>query len=166
MRSNGMIAMALLVGALGFVACEDDDDDDNQWRATLVGTTERPTPVTTTADGTFEMTDNGTNFSYLLRVRNIAAVNAGGAHLHIAPPPRAAADTFGAVIVGLNPNVSVTPAGSAFVTLATGTFTAGTGTNPISLDSLRTLLNAGRVYVNVHTAANPGGHIRGTVVRD
>jgi hypothetical protein len=167
MRSNVLVVLALAVGAVGFVACEDDDDDEIRWEATLVGTEEDPTPVTTTADGDFVMTDNGTNFTYTLRVRNIESVIAGGAHLHIAPPPALPTDTFGPVIVGLSPTVSVTPAGSAFVTLAQGSFTQGTATtNPITLDSLRTLLNAGRVYVNVHTVTHTGGHIRGPVRRD
>jgi hypothetical protein len=33
----------------------------------------------------------------------------------------------------------------------------------VSGDSLKTLLNNGSAYVNVHTAANPGGEIRGQI---
>jgi hypothetical protein len=35
----------------------------------------------------------------------------------------------------------------------------------VSLDSLRTLFNNGKSYVNIHTSANPGGEIRGNVTR-
>jgi hypothetical protein len=39
------------------------------------------------------------------------------------------------------------------------------GSSSISGDSLLTLLNAGLLYTNVHTAANPGGEIRGQITR-
>jgi hypothetical protein len=161
MRRSGMMFLAL-VGGLTFVACDDDDDDDgasNQYSASLTGAAERPTPVTTSATGSFTLTDNGSSMTYLLTVNNLPqGVTTGGAHIHIAPPPRPAADTSGGIIVNLNPTQNVTSG-----TLAQGSFTAG---NTISLDSVRTLLNNGRAYVNVHTPANPGGHIRGNITRN
>jgi hypothetical protein len=39
------------------------------------------------------------------------------------------------------------------------------GSSSISGDSLLSLLNSGRTYTNVHTAANPGGEIRGQILR-
>lgn len=156
------VMLCALVGALALVGCDDDDDDEasNQYTASLNGQNERPTPVQTSATGTFSLTDNGTSMSYILTVNGLPSpgVTAGGAHIHIAPPPRAAADTSGGVIVNLNPTQNITSG-----VLAQGSFTAG---NTISLDSVRTLLNNGRAYVNVHTPANLGGHIRGTIVRN
>ena len=150
-----------LVAAIGIGACSDDDDDEdsNEYSASLTGAAERPTAVNTTATGLFTLTDNGSSMSYTLTVANLpTGVTNGGAHIHIAPPPRPAADTSGGVIVNLNPTLNVTSG-----VLAQGSFTAG---NSISLDSVRTLLNVGRAYVNVHTPANPGGHIRGNITRN
>jgi hypothetical protein len=91
-----------------------------------------------------------------------------GAHIHAIPRSGVApADTTGGIVVNLNPTL---PANGTGV-LATGTITQASilglgGAAAISMDSLRTLLNSGRTYVNVHTQANTAGHIRGTIVRD
>lgn len=159
MRRYGVAVLAL-VAAIGIGACDEDDDEEdaNQYTASLTGAAERPNQVNTQATGSFTLTDNGASMDYVLTVNNLPqTVTAGGAHIHIAPPPRPAADTSGPVIVNLNPSQTVQSG-----VLAQGTFTAG---NSITLDSVRTLLNNGRAYVNVHTPANPAGHIRGTITR-
>ena len=46
----------------------------------------------------------------------------------------------------------------------TGTFTS-TNTATISNDSLDVLMRTGNAYVNLHTAANPGGEIRGQLLQ-
>jgi hypothetical protein len=38
-------------------------------------------------------------------------------------------------------------------------------TATVSGDSLKTLLDAGQLYVNVHTVANGGGEIRGQIAK-
>jgi hypothetical protein len=38
-------------------------------------------------------------------------------------------------------------------------------TATINGDSLKTLLNTGNAYVNVHTAAHPGGEVRGQIIK-
>lgn len=54
---------------------------------------------------------------------------------------------------------------------ASGTLAKGTidlsmnASKGVSGDSLRVLLNNGNAYINVHTAAHPGGEIRGQIVR-
>ena len=164
MRRYG-IAVLALVGAIGIGACDEDDDDDedsNQYVASLTGGAERPTAVNTQATGSFTLTDNGSSMDYVLTVNNLPqTVTAGGAHIHaftgVLRPGQTVADTTAGVTVNLNPSQTVQNG-----VLAQGSFTAG---NSISLDSVRTLLNNGRAYVNVHTPANPAGHIRGTITR-
>jgi hypothetical protein len=162
------MAVLAMAGALVLGACGDDDDDVD-FRATLVGSAERPTPVTTPATATFTLEDNGTTMDFVLTLTGTAIVGPiTGAHIHAIPRSAAApADTTGAIVVNLSPTAGVTTG-----ILAQGVINAasisslGGGAAPISMDSLRTLMIAGRTYVNVHTQANPGGHIRGTIVRD
>lgn len=77
-----------------------------------------------------------------------------GAHIH------------GPATAGANANVivpfSTTGAGTAGT--LTGTFTS-TNTAAISNDSLDVLMRTGNAYVNLHTAANPGGEIRGQLLQ-
>jgi hypothetical protein len=167
MRRIGAAALALVMAA-GIVACDDDDEDEdsNTYVASLTGAAERPTAVTTNATGSFTMQDDGSQMSFVLTVNNITGPITG-AHIHAVPRSGvAAADTTGGIVVNLNPPNNAVTTGI----LAQGTITQaniqGLGTAaPISMDSLRTLINAGRTYVNVHTQANLAGHIRGTIVR-
>ena len=168
MKRYGLAVIAL-VAAVGIGACGDDDEDEdsNRYVASLTGTAERPTAVNTTATGSFTLTDNGASMDYILNVAGITGPITG-AHIHAVPRSGvAAADTTGGIVVDLAPPNNAVTTGI----LAQGSFTAtniralGTGATPMTMDSLRTLINAGRTYVNVHTQANPGGHIRGTIVR-
>jgi hypothetical protein len=167
MRRYGGLVLAL-VAAVGIGACDEDDDDEdsNTYVATLNGGAERPV-VNTQATGSFTLTDNGAQMSYILTVNNITGPITG-AHIHAIPRSGVApADTTGGIVVDLAPPNNAVTNG----VLAQGTFTQanirplGQGATAMSMDSLRTLINAGRTYVNVHTQANPGGHIRGTIVR-
>jgi hypothetical protein len=68
---------------------------------------------------------------------------------------------------GVNANIIVPFAnatGAAASGTLTGTFTS-TNTATISNDSLDVLMTNGNAYVNLHTAANPGGEIRGQLLR-
>jgi hypothetical protein len=155
------------VASIGIGACEDDDDDQDTFSASLTGAAERPTAVSTTATGNFILNDNGgPTLDFVLTVNNLTGP-VTGAHIHAIPRSGVApADTTGGVAVNLNPIAGITTG-----ILAQGNITAASiqalpgSTTPITLDSLRTLMIAGRAYVNVHTQANPGGHIRGTLVR-
>ena len=163
MRHAKLICLVALIGIAA--ACDDDEGDGDEYEAVLTGGAERPA-VTTTATGNFDLQDNGASMTYTLTVNNITGPIIG-AHIHAIPRSGVApADTTGGIVVDLSPAAGVTSG-----VLAQGTITQASirplGTNPaISMDSLRTLMNAGRTYVNVHTQANPGGHIRGTITRD
>jgi CHRD domain len=77
-----------------------------------------------------------------------------GAHIH------------GPATAGVNANIIVpfSTAGAGTSGTLTGTFTS-TNTAAISNDSLDVLMRTGNAYVNLHTAANPGGEIRGQLTQ-
>ncbi len=115
----------------------------------LNGANERPTPVTTTATGTAIVTVLGNQLSWKVDITSaIDSIIAG--HIHHAPK-----DSAGPVRV----NFSVTATGPGF----TGTATQGSVT--LTGDSVQTWLRQGNAYVNIHTKKNPGGEIRGQLVK-
>ena len=152
MRVTRALAMFTTVAALG-VACNDNNSTGiptglEVYTATLNGANERPTPVTTTAKATAIVTVLGSQISWKVDVTSaIDSVIAG--HIH-----RGVADSAGGVIQSLSP----TPTGIGF----TGTLANGSAVPP---DSVITLMRAGKAYVNFHTKANPGGEIRGQLVK-
>jgi glucose/arabinose dehydrogenase len=131
-------------------------DNRRSFRADLSGAEEVP-PVETDATGlaTFEANRAETAVRYTLSVRNIEDVLA--AHIHCAP-----AGENGPVGVTLFSGGPVTVEGL----LARGTITepdAGNGCGWTSVGDVIAALRSGDTYVNVHTAANPPGEIRGQI---
>lgn len=124
--------------------------------ATLTGAAERPTPVTAPGTGTAMVVKNGASYTYTITYSGLTGVPTG-AHIH---GPAGASASAG-VLVSFG--VAGTTAGAGTVT---GAFSASdiAPTRGISADSLEVLLRTGNSYVNVHTAANPGGEIRGQLV--
>ncbi|MBY5163779.1 CHRD domain-containing protein [Salsipaludibacter albus] len=118
-------------------------------------------PVDTAARGQLILRESadGTSIDYRLIVANIDDVLM--AHLHLAP-----AGTNGGVVVWLYPDgppPQLIP-GPTNGTLATGTITADDLVGALAgqdLDALVDAIEAGNVYVNVHTPDHPGGEIRG-----
>lgn len=124
----------------------------------LMGAEEVP-PVSTMASGDamFVLSDDGTQLAYTVTVSGISDVFA--AHIHLAP-----AGSNGSVVAGL---FGVKMFGPFDGTLAQGTITAADLKGPLagmSLEALIAEIKAGNTYVNVHTAANPPGEIRGQIV--
>jgi hypothetical protein len=112
--------------------------------AALSGTNEVPA-VTTTAAGTGVLALNSTTNQISGFVRT-TGITATAAHIH-----EAAAGVNSAVIVPL----TQTPAGSGLWVVPAGQIlTAGQAAS----------FNAGSLYFNVHSAANPGGEIRGQIM--
>ncbi len=115
--------------------------------ATLLGSSESPA-VVTTASGRGAVVVNPTTKEITGGISFAGLTpNAGGHHIHQAPSGNAAAN--GPVIIGL----TLGPDGK------TASVPAGTKLT----DAQYTALLAGELYMNVHSAANPGGEIRGQI---
>ena len=169
-RLLGLCGVFALAGVL---ACDDDDDP-------VTPTTRRSTnfvanlntanenvaigaarPATgATGVATFTVVDD-TTMTFNITANNITGVRVG--HIHMG-----ASDVNGSVIVDLINNA--TPTGAVNGPLASGTFKQSNikaifeGKPAISMDSLRTLMQSGLVYANVHTTAFGAGEIRGQIV--
>ncbi|MCO6487168.1 MAG: CHRD domain-containing protein [Phaeodactylibacter sp.] len=113
--------------------------------ARLSGSQENPA-VTTSASGTgsFELTEAGLAFDITVNGLDMTA-----AHFHNNA-------------IGANGGVVRDIGGDFNGNTASGTWTS-TDAQPLTGDLLKALL-AGNLYINVHTAANPGGEIRGQVI--
>jgi hypothetical protein len=153
--SAGLIA-AIVVAATA-VACDSDDATGPvvpQYTAALTGANERPNPVITSAVGSATIVKNTGSYAYTISYSGLSGVPSA-AHIH------GPADASGVALVIVP--FTVTGAASGTGTL-TGTFTS-TNTAAISNDSLDVLMRTGNAYVNVHTAANGGGEIRGQLTK-
>jgi CHRD domain-containing protein len=152
MRALRMLTMFAAVVAVG--SCNDKTvtaipSGLEVYTATLNGANERPTPVTTTATGSAIVTVLGNQVSWKVDILTpIDSIFLG--HIH-----RFATDSMaGNVVVNFNPPAT----GVGF----TGTATLGSA---IAQDSVIALMRAGRGYVNIHTKKNPGGEIRGNLIK-
>jgi hypothetical protein len=138
------------------VACNDNPaaPAPPTFAATLNGANERPTPVSTAATGTALVVKDGGTYTYTITYTGLSGVPSMS---HIHGPGNV--DQAVAVLVGF----PVTGATAGTGTLS-GTFTAANIQRGVSSDSLDVLLRTGNAYVNVHTATNGGGEIRGQLV--
>jgi len=119
--------------------------------ATMDSVQEIPAPggqVPGKGTGSFWLNSAGTAINYSITVDGLSGPLLAG-HFH-----DAAAGTAGGVVKTLS-----------FVNnTATGTWSSSDATQPLT-DSMVTEFVDGRLYINVHTSANPGGEIRGQVMR-
>ncbi|MEO7455770.1 MAG: CHRD domain-containing protein [Gemmatimonadaceae bacterium] len=122
----------------------------------LKGSNEIPSAITTAA-GTATFERDGRSVTYRVSAEGFTTPLTVG-HIHLGM-----AGQVGPVIV---PFTIVAQAGL----VATGTIDLSRavtqGNITITGDSLRALLDNGGAYVNLHTAAWPGGEIRGQILRD
>jgi hypothetical protein len=132
---------------VGFISCSKSSDPaptpnpNVTFQATLSGASEVPANASA-ATGTATLTFNTTTKIFTVTVtHNVASPTAS--HIH-----RAAAGVNGSVIFGFSSATSPI------------TYTSA------ALDATQEAdLNANLYYVNVHTAANPGGEIRGQLIK-
>lgn len=146
------------VSMMTLVACGSDSATgagNATYVAALSGARELPA-VQTTASGTATFSRVGSMVQYTVSASGFTAPLTVG-HVHIG-----AAGEIGSVIV---PFVILAQSG----TVASGSIDLSMpvtqGNITISGDSLRSLFDRGTAYVNLHTAAWPGGEIRGQIVR-
>jgi hypothetical protein len=154
-----LIASAVVVAAAGsFLACNDSTSPESTtYIATLTGANEKPTAVTTPATGTATYVLTGNTLTYTVTVNGLLT-NATMSHIHVGSAAQA-----GVIVVPY----TVSSLQSGLVTSGTIdlTYPVASGANTISGDSLKVLLNNGNAYTNVHTSGNPGGEIRGQIIR-
>jgi hypothetical protein len=146
---KGFLSVLLVLGIVfivpGIVSAQ------THFTATLSGAQENP-PVTTTASGTgaFTLNDTWTELRYVIAYRGLSGTLTGG-HFHTG-----AAGRNGPVV--RNIATSGDPASATIL----GSWKSTDATQPLTTALVESLLT-GKIYVNFHTAANPGGEMRGQV---
>jgi hypothetical protein len=141
-----LLAACLLL----FSACKKESNDNmlvTRTNLSLSGAQEVPA-VTTTATGSMDVSYNKSTkvFSYTLRWNNLSGAPAA-MHIH------------GPALAGVNAGVLAGISG--FTAAATATHSGTVVVDNMTLKEEDLL--AGKWYVNIHTAANPGGELRGQI---
>jgi hypothetical protein len=148
----------LLLAAV--TACSDNDTQQpsttTTFKATLVGSSEVP-PVATSATGNATIVvDAAKNLTYTVI---FSGISSGVTLAHIHGP--AAPGTNANIILGFTVNAGVVSGQLGPTTVSLTSALTGT----INADSLIKLMNSGQAYVNVHSATNGGGEIRGWLAK-
>ncbi len=145
----------VFVAAMALAACGGSSNNTTKYAATLNGVSETP-PVATSGTGNATFTVSGTMVTYSITASGLSG-NATASHIHVGPTTAS-----GPVVLPFN-TINNGPGGSVTIS---GTFTSSDvvpQTNPPinNLDDLLAQMRAGNTYTNIHTAAHPGGEIRG-----
>jgi hypothetical protein len=142
-----LVALIAIPGAVSAV-----DPTQPAYGGPLTGAQEVPAVVTTaTGQGTVAISADGSTITYLVTYSGLSGT-ANAAHIHTG-----AAGVSGGVILPL----AVGPSPMS------GTLTAANFTPSGSVTTFAeavAAIRAGATYINIHTAANPGGEIRGQIV--
>jgi hypothetical protein len=164
MKARSALSAILALSTLVAVGCDDEDEDPNgppdtnTFTASLNGANERPTPTTSTATATASFTSSTSGGTTTIQY---TVTMTGGA----LTGPITAAHIHGPADASTNANpivtLQVTSTGTTGVVVS-GSFTS-TGNATINMDQLLTHMLAGNTYINLHTAANPNGEIRGQI---
>jgi Cu/Zn superoxide dismutase len=150
------VLMAAIVVSATVIACNDDNETTAPttvtFATTLNGAGENPAK-NVPGTGTVTIVKSAGTYTYTINYTGMTGALTG-AHIH------------GPATTGVNANVIVpfSTAGAGPSGTLSGTFTS-TNTPTISNDSLDVLMRTGNAYVNLHTATNPGGEIRGQLLQ-
>jgi hypothetical protein len=174
---NGATTLILAAAIVALAACGSDDTTAPVSKivnltATLSPANEPSVTGNPTGSGTFTATlDTSTNvFTYVATFTGLTA-NASLGHIHGPFVPGGASTSAGVILnfdPAITPGVTFTGLRTATAGTASGTITLNSSlqlTTAINGDSLRKLILAGLTYVNIHTATNPGGEIRGQITK-
>lgn len=168
MRRNWAIRVLMVCAVLGFtVSVASADESTTNISARASGFNETP-PILSNGTATFSATVNGTtSLTYTLTFSGLT--NVTQAHLHFGQRGVA-----GGIFLFLCSNLGNGPAGTPACPTSAGTVTrtltaadvTGISAQGVTAgsfaDALR-IINSGEAYANIHTAAHPGGEIRGQV---
>jgi hypothetical protein len=166
MKMRGVLLGLASIGIIS--ACDDDDptglDNEVVYSAFLNGAGERPPLSGVTGTGSFTGTLSANNvLTYSVTWSGLTGASNNG-HIHGPVPPGSIA-AHGVLIDFNAPTAGRTITHGASGS-ATGTIDFKVAFNAnISGDSLKKLFDNAAVYVNIHTAANPGGEIAGVISR-
>ena len=115
--------------------------------ASLTGAAEKPNPVTTPGTAIASFRIEGNNLHFEVRYKDLTSV-VTDAHIH---GPANSANNAAPIIFLASYNIG-----------PLGTSGALAGSVPLTAQQKTMILN-GQTYINIHTANNPGGEIRGQV---
>jgi hypothetical protein len=146
------LLLTLGFGVFVFAACNSTPALPT-YKATLSGAAEKPTAVVTAGTGTATATLDGTILTLKIDYSGLTGA-AAAAHIH----GPAAEDVSAGVVCNFTDKI----AAGAGATAGTGTINATCVLDGVSNAALTVAnLNDGKLYVNLHTAANGSGEVRG-----
>jgi CHRD domain len=157
-----MRAVVIVLGLFALSA-RGDEDEANRFRARLVGGEETPA-IFTPGSGQFSarVVDGDSRIEFTVSWFNLTGP-AAVAHVHIGQRGVAGAVSFFLCGGGGKPacpgSTSASVSGSVVAADILGP--AAQGIQPGDLAAVLTMMRRGLTYANVHTAAHPGGEIRG-----
>ena len=163
MRSRVILGASALASLAAFAACGSSSDvvvdttPTVTYISQLSGANEKPNANASTATGTATYTLKGNLLSFVVAVNGLTTP-ATASHIHVG----GAAVSGGVIVPYVTGSVQSGNVTAGTIDLST---TISNGTSTITGDSLKVLLNNGNAYTNVHTSTNPGGEIRGQIVK-
>ncbi len=153
-----LITTSALAYILAVSACG-GNGSNTKFAATLTGPNEVPA-VTTNATGTATFRLSGTTVNYTITATGLSG-SVAASHIHVGAP-----GVSGPIVLPF-PGSAISNGSNGSATIS-GSFTSADVTpqsNPPinNLDDLLAQMKAGNTYTNIHTAAHPGGEIRGQI---
>jgi hypothetical protein len=173
---RSLLTAVLCVSGAALFACDDDGtgiDDDEDYEATLssaaevTGGTAVTGSPTATGSALLELEDRV--LTVTVTVTGNLTSNLTMAHIH---GPASTTATAGIILDFVPSMTAVINAGTRTGTIVSASYdldaltVSATGVLRVDANTLIAHLNSGQAYVNVHTATNGAGEIRGQIVRD